>query len=325
MTGPLVPALRDIPVGMGPWVRTVKAAIDLLQKQQAQAKVPLPSAKFPSPLKVIGVGGIPRLQFASPPTDWITTIDGAAMEFISPQGAGAVTANVIHDADDDRVEIVQGVQQYKLGAGAFNHIALASASGPIPGQIIIEAWNETQTDNVAISLAQTGGINLNAGATGTLVLDAATIAVQGTMDFAASGQDLHCNPIPTTASAANVFMNASNGLITRSTSSRRYKSKIRKAPTMLGVLDRLKAVVYKSKTEYKEQGGDAPDYVGFIAEDVDKIPGGSVFVGRMDIDGESVPDSVHYASLVVPLVQAYQQHTQQIADLTARIEKLEAR
>jgi hypothetical protein len=44
-----------------------------------------------------------------------------------------------------------------------------------------------------------------------------------------------------------------------------------------------------------------------------------------DEEGNKIAESIHYATLVVPLVQAYQEQQTEIAELRARIEALEAR
>lgn len=98
----------------------------------------------------------------------------------------------------------------------------------------------------------------------------------------------------TTATAANVNVDAS-GNIKRSTSSIKYKTDIREYVPGVETVKKLNPVLFKMKGE---QNGR--DYVGLIAEDLDKM-GLKEYV-TYDKDGN--PDGIMYANLVVLLINA---------------------
>lgn len=68
----------------------------------------------------------------------------------------------------------------------------------------------------------------------------------------------------TTASAANAFLDSSTGLLSRSTSSRRYKENIAPLPFAWSSFDRLRPVTFTPK-------GKADRHVGFISEEVAEV------------------------------------------------------
>jgi hypothetical protein len=133
---------------------------------------------------------------------------------------------------------------------------------------------------------------------------------------------------PTTASGANVFMDAGNfNLLKRSTSSRRYKQEIE--PMRDELADRvleLEPVWYRSTAE-----GDRAEwsYYGLIAEDVARVgprwvrwgrpPGGTpeAAAGR---EAEAMrPDAVQYDRLVVPLLSVVRRQQRRLAELESRL------
>jgi len=100
----------------------------------------------------------------------------------------------------------------------------------------------------------------------------------------------------TTATAANMVV-LSNGIVQRSTSSRKYKKEIKDAPYGLSDLMKLRPVVYKGIND-----GDR-EYGGLIAEEVNES-GLGVFV---DYTPEGDPDSLMYANMVSLLIKAVQE------------------
>lgn len=129
----------------------------------------------------------------------------------------------------------------------------------------------------------------------------------------------------------NVQIN-SNGILTKATSSRRYKRDIRALDKEYGAefLKLLHPVLYRErrrfvddieivdgkeakKTELRDYqpGETSPDYVGLIAEDVYEA-GGAPFVS---LDDEGQPETLHYDRLTAPLVAGWQDHEARIAEL----------
>lgn len=110
----------------------------------------------------------------------------------------------------------------------------------------------------------------------------------------------------------------SNGILTKATSSIRFKKNVRELPGDFGAdfVMALKPVIYNNK-----YGDDAGDYVGFIAEDVFGI-GGKPFVSFNDA---GLVESLHYDKLTVPLVATAQAHQRRIAELETEMASMKAR
>jgi hypothetical protein len=120
----------------------------------------------------------------------------------------------------------------------------------------------------------------------------------------------------TTASAANIFV-GSNGNISRSTSSIKYKTEIEDAE-----LSYSEALVYGSRPVWyrslSESDPSEYSYWGFIAEEVAEID------PRMVHWGDDGPEGVQYDRYVVHLVSVIQKQQQRLDALEARIAALEA-
>lgn len=124
--------------------------------------------------------------------------------------------------------------------------------------------------------------------------------------------------VGTSAASANLALNSSTGVLTRSTSSRRYKRDITDADLDPETLLQLEPRRFRSKAEVEEQGDAAPEHVGFIAEEAADL-GLDEFV-TCDDEG---PEAFSYAGYVVGLQAIVRHQAQQIADLTERLERLE--
>ena len=122
----------------------------------------------------------------------------------------------------------------------------------------------------------------------------------------------------TTSSSANVFISSSTGLLSRSTSSSRYKKDIADATWGLADVLKLKPKTFKSNAT----GEDADDntYGGFIAEDVHDI-GLTNFV---EYNSKDQPDAIHYGNMVSLLTKAIQELNTKITTLETKVAALEA-
>jgi len=118
----------------------------------------------------------------------------------------------------------------------------------------------------------------------------------------------------TTGSGANLFI-ASDGNISRSTSSLKYKREVEDAKFGLDDVLKLRAVNYKSKSE--------PDgetvYGGLIAEEVDAA-GLTEFVQYAD---DGTPDALAYGNMVALCVKAIQELNAKVDAQAVRIAELE--
>ena len=115
----------------------------------------------------------------------------------------------------------------------------------------------------------------------------------------------------TTANSANVVV-ASNGRLSRSTSSRKYKNTITDATKGLAEVKTLRPVTYKSNND-----GDTVFY-GLIAEEVHDA-GLTEFV---EYNADNEPDALRYSNMVSICIKAIQEQQEQIESLQQEIEVL---
>ena len=160
--------------------------------------------------------------------------------------------------------------------------------------------------------------------------------------FRAGEDGVYFRNAPTTASAANAYIDGANSnRIYRSTSSLRYKKDIEDLlPAYASALLDLRPIWYRSKSEVDNQGWG---WYGFIAEEVAEVDPRLVHWGYLPSDyevftgedGEEqirikdgavlVPDGVQYERLTVLLTSVVQRQQTQIAELEARLAAIEAR
>jgi hypothetical protein len=123
----------------------------------------------------------------------------------------------------------------------------------------------------------------------------------------------------TTGSAANVFINSSSGVLSRSTSSIKYKTEVETAETGYS-----EALVYGSRPVwYRSLSESDPEnwsYWGFIAEEVAEIDSRMVHWGGENADE---PEGVQYDRYVVHLVNVIQKQKQQLDAFEIRLAALE--
>lgn len=106
--------------------------------------------------------------------------------------------------------------------------------------------------------------------------------------------------IPTTGSSANTYIDPTTGLVSRSTSSRRYKKNIINIDYIDDEVMLLNPVRYKSKTP-----GEEGTFIGLIAEDL--IEANSPLLRHLvTFDSQGQPDAVNYDRLAVILISSIQ-------------------
>jgi len=116
----------------------------------------------------------------------------------------------------------------------------------------------------------------------------------------------------TTSDAANINIRASDGLVRRSTSSRRYKNTITDATHGLTELLNLRPVTYKGNNDGDRLFG------GLIAEEVHEA-GLTEFV---QYNSDDEPDALAYGHMVSLCIKAIQEQQEQIEELKAEIATL---
>jgi hypothetical protein len=126
----------------------------------------------------------------------------------------------------------------------------------------------------------------------------------------------------TTSSAANAHLNTEGKLI-RSTSSRKYKTNIETLEDSYADAVLSARPVWFNSTASSDTENPDWGYWGFIAEEIADIDPRLVFYGK-DSDGNLEAESVQYDRFVPHLINLVKRQKDQIADLTARLEALEA-
>ena len=322
MTQPIIPDLAQIPVGMTAWVRAVAAAIRQMQAQLSVPTVTKSASRFPSPFTVMGPGGVPviTLGVADPNIQG----DGALLQFYEPYGTVDAGIYVPYVTESPGL----GMYIYAGSIPDTNYLNLTDNDQGGAAQLFAaSSW--ILLDNGGIALTSSYDVYISSNGNLTLYVPGTfTLNAGAYVDFSPASIILG-PPGNTLSNAANVYQDPTTGAFYRSTSARKYKVLIRDAPLAAAqhLLNNLKAVTFKDRGEVKTTSlAEAPLHSGFIAEDVADIAGSGPYVDTItDDEGNKIPESVHYATLVVPLVQAYQAQQAEIADLRARIEALEAR
>ena len=186
------------------------------------------------------------------------------------------------------------------GTGLENSVTLQGRSATDPGNY----WVYTD-----------GELNLSGG-TGTNLADGVRISL------AASRIELY--NIPSVASPSYQLgynFDGTNWSVVFVTSSRRYKQDIEAADLDPDAVLGIRPVTFRDIASVEKSGVDAPVNFGVIAEELHDLGLGDLLVTYKD--GE--PDAVKYDRIGLALVPAIKRQAEQIADLTARLEALEAR
>jgi hypothetical protein len=141
-----------------------------------------------------------------------------------------------------------------------------------------------------------------------------------TLQFAIRGDGLIVGPglisTHTVGSAANMYVDPSNGAIYRSTSSLKYKKNVKDYSKGLDIVMQLRPVTYEGKNEIDA----GKQFAGLIAEEVHDL-GLTEFV-QYAKDG--TPDALAYSHMIAILTKAIQELKTQNDDLQSQINELKA-
>ncbi len=249
-------------------------------------------------------------------TNVLTAVGGIATAFLSTTGTTRLVTG-----GNDYIYTVGGTQRFAFTDTGLNVLYSGGAGG-------FAITNQTNTTNIFS------------------VSDAGAVSAPFTLSNAGHG---------TTASAANTYIDAGTGLISRSTSSLRYKTAVKNAPDSLAdIVLQLNPITYKSLSPNDKS--DAIFY-GLAAEDVALIdprlvhymPSGkktvetspaveareatedspaigarpAQFADVVDLDSPLIPDAVQYERLVLPLIMLAKRQQAQITSLEQRVTALE--
>lgn len=266
--------------------------------------------------------------------------------------AGILTSSVIYTGTIAATQVVAGNLvgfDINNGSGTFHVDSLGNltaTSATITGTIYATAGSFTgtvTTGNLTATGGTIGGITINGSSgikIGTNFQVDATGAIAGLSIISASWiqsssyitatGNLNANSLfynaghATTTSAANVFMNASSGLIALVTSSLRYKVEV--MPEIIPT-ESIMALVPKTwidKAQFVENGNSSEGLhriIGLIAEDLAELP--VLKDVLVNYNEEGLADSVNYDRIAITLIPLIQEMNRTIQDLTTRVEELE--
>jgi hypothetical protein len=188
------------------------------------------------------------------------------------------------------VTTIFGTTRVDIGDGTDSWARFASAS--ILGAVSLGAHTST-TVTVNGSLGDTNVLAVKT------ILGSEIITALGTGTV-----NLPITASTTTASAANLRIDATTGALARSTSSARYKENILPYTRGLTTVSALAPVTFNGI-------GESLTRAGFIAEDFDAL-GLTEFV---NYNAEGQPDSIDYPNLTALLVKAVQELSAQVDSL----------
>ena len=117
----------------------------------------------------------------------------------------------------------------------------------------------------------------------------------------------------TTGLTANMYIDPTSGLMYRSTSSRRYKNRIKDYDIDYDTFSKIRPVTYGSKSDSTNRM-----HIGYIAEEIDEIG----LTELVDYDAEGNPDALHYGQFTALNTAMIQKLILRIEELESTIEKL---
>jgi len=249
-------------------------------------------------------------------TQFSNNSSGVVFGIRKSRGATVGTNTIVQNGDEIGSIVWQGAN----GTGYTNAAAIGvlvsgtpGATNDMPGTMIFSTTPDgsgTSTERMRID--SNGNVGIGAAPTGTLDVRSPYVdADDFVVGFPITGNYYVKSKLVsrhTTGSAANVFIDPSNHLLVRSTSSSRYKTDIRDYTKGLADVMNLAPKFYKGITDGDKQ------FAGLIAEEVDAA-GLSEFVVYND---DNQPDALHYGNMVALAFKAIQ-------DLNAKVEALETR
>lgn len=205
------------------------------------------------------------------------------------------------------------------GGGSLEVLIEAPAPGTIipkgrvyvdgGSSVVLEAEPEaTSMSTASVDIDGAGAaVRLGSRSPAGLSLGGLTVDAQGVSLYG----------LPTTSSPANIRVSdtpGSIGLLSRSTSSLRYKTDVQDAALDVAAVLKLRPRTWRDRLEVERDPATTVRHIGFIAEELDAL-GLRAFVSY-DAAG---PESIYYDRLVAALVPVVQAQQRQIDELRALV------
>lgn len=138
-----------------------------------------------------------------------------------------------------------------------------------------------------------------------------------TVQLFSTGSSGVCIGHSTTGSAANCFIDPSNGRIWRSTSSLRYKQDVEDVEVDAAVVLKMQGRTWRDKLEVEKDPETETRHVGFIAEELHDLGLGQFVV----YDEAGDPEAISYDRLSVALLAVVKDQERRIAALESADER----
>ena len=253
-------------------------------------------------------------------TGALTNIDVNGTELVlDADGDTSITADT-----DDQIDIKVGgtdravflANNMHLIGGTVARIQLSSSgTGTTPNTGNNNVHVEGNDDTLVLNAAGNGQIIFQEDGTERMRIDTSGNLGVGVTSMVGSGRLYSSGSYSATTGLGANMVIESNGLISRSTSSQRYKNTIADASHGLAELMKLRAVTYKHNSN-----GDTT-FGGLIAEEVHDA-GLTEFV---QYDDEGKPDALAYGNMVSLCIKAIQQLSAKVETLEAKVTALESK
>lgn len=248
----------------------------------------------------IGAGGITIRDGGS-----LTILDGGGSKTLHRNGATAFQWGTISDA---------------AGVREGNGMAVRATTG----EPILQAI-ETSSGDLQLFGGDEGRplkfVGLTAKDSVTLFADN-TNALSGFIDLNSSFGDIFLNTgsgkvwlwqPPTTGSAANAHIDPTTYLLSRSTSSLKYKTDVEDHAIDPAAVMRLRPRAWRDKAEVADDPAGAGWYVGLVAEEVaEALP------EMVTYDADGNPDAVAYDRLAVALLEVVRHLAERVSALDGK-------
>jgi hypothetical protein len=157
------------------------------------------------------------------------------------------------------------------------------------------------------------------GPTGTFLIDAMDNSDMFIRTFGGSlnivSDQLALFSLPTTGSSANLRLDPSTAAVQFVTSSLRYKQDVEDAIVNVKDVLKLQGRTWRQKTDVEKDPKTEVRYIGFIAEELDKLPSLRQFV---EYNEEGQPDAIQYDRITVALIELVKSQDKRIAALEAK-------
>lgn len=267
----------------------------------------------------IATGTITATQIAAGTITVDKLVAGTLTGFTVQTSSGSNA--VVLSGSDNALGIKSG-GSYAGWIGSIGSGSLLMHYGSTPSST---GYPRVQVSSTTSSLAADGSNSLSITTSGNNMQGAmtfgSTVTMNGNVNLGTTTTSVYSDAIRsfTTGSSANVFINATSGVMARSTSSLRYKSDVLTQEIDSYSVLNLIPKSYVDKREFENNNNSAiglERHLGLIAEEVAEIPSLSNFLVSYDELGR--PDAVSYERIAVAFLPLLKDINQRLTALEGK-------